>query len=99
MTVSTWSDEEANRLVATLHAQGVNRDIALEIYATRQLGLGYRESSLTRETRPEPGPVQAGDRAPDARADGVRLFDAFRGPHWTLLTVGTDTELPSLPVP
>ncbi|QDZ09500.1 bifunctional aldolase/short-chain dehydrogenase [Devosia ginsengisoli] len=39
MTVSTWSDEEANRLVATLHAQGVNRDIALEIYATRQLGL------------------------------------------------------------
>lgn len=39
MTVSTWSDKEANRLVTTFHAQGVNRDIALEIYATRQLGL------------------------------------------------------------
>lgn len=24
--------------------------------------------------------MRAGDRAPD----GVRLFDAFRGPHWTL---------------
>jgi len=39
MTVSTWSDEDARQLVAALDAQGVNRDIALEIYATRQLGL------------------------------------------------------------
>ncbi|MYS73290.1 pentachlorophenol monooxygenase, partial [Streptomyces sp. SID5926] len=22
--------------------------------------------------------------------DGVRLFDAFRGPHWTLLALGAD---------
>ncbi|MFJ3657890.1 FAD-dependent oxidoreductase [Streptomyces nigra] len=78
---------------------GVHRGEIRRGQATRQLGLGYRESSLTRETRPEPGPVQAGDRAPDARADGVRLFDTFRGPHWTLLTVGTDTALPPLPVP
>jgi hypothetical protein len=27
------------------------------------------------------------------------LFDAFRGPHWTLLTVGTDAPLPKLAVP
>ena len=40
---------------------------------------------------PAPGPVRAGDRAPDATIGGVRLFDAFRGPHWTLLTVGADT--------
>ncbi|MFG2954828.1 FAD-dependent monooxygenase [Streptomyces sp. NPDC048291] len=54
--------------------------------ATVQLGIGYRESSLTEETRANPGPVRAGDRAPDGRnADGVRMFDAFRGPHWTLL--------------
>ena len=31
--------------------------------------------------------------------DGVRLFDAFRGPHWTLLTVGEATATPPLPVP
>lgn len=31
--------------------------------------------------------VKAGarHRAPDGTVDGVRLFDAFRGPHWTLL--------------
>ncbi|MFD5334845.1 FAD-dependent oxidoreductase [Streptomyces hawaiiensis] len=56
--------------------------------ATRQLGLGYRQSSLTRETRTGPGPLRAGDRAPDGTVAGVRLFDAFRGPHWTLLALG-----------
>ncbi|MFF5520934.1 FAD-dependent oxidoreductase [Streptomyces coeruleorubidus] len=65
--------------------------------ATRQLGLGYRDSSLTRETRTTPGALRAGDRAPDGELDGVRLFDAFRGPHWTLVAVGT--EAPSLPEP
>ncbi|URM89892.1 FAD-dependent monooxygenase [Streptomyces sp. MRC013] len=58
--------------------------------ATRQLGLGYRTSSLTEETRGNPGPVRAGDRAPDATVNGLRLFDAFRGPHWTLLTADAD---------
>lgn len=62
--------------------------------ATRQLGLGYRESTLTRETRPTPDGLRAGDRAPDATVAGVRLFDAFRGPHWTLLAL--DTEAPDL---
>ncbi|MGV9245578.1 FAD-dependent oxidoreductase [Streptomyces sp. NPDC003710] len=58
--------------------------------ATHQLGLGYRTSSLTEETRGAPGPVRAGDRAPDGSVKGVRLFDAFRGPHWTLLAADTD---------
>jgi 2-polyprenyl-6-methoxyphenol hydroxylase-like FAD-dependent oxidoreductase len=59
--------------------------------ATRQLGLGYRESSLTEETRPAgTGRVRAGDRAPDAVVAGVRLFDAFRGAHWTLVALGTE---------
>ncbi|WP_369157910.1 FAD-dependent oxidoreductase [Streptomyces sp. R02] len=62
--------------------------------ATLQLDLGYRESSLSAETRTTPGPVRAGDRAPDGRVDGVRLFDAFRGPHWTLLALGTDAPEP-----
>ncbi|MFD5631731.1 FAD-dependent oxidoreductase [Streptomyces sp. NPDC127072] len=66
--------------------------------ATRQLGLGYRGCSLAVETRqglPEDA-LRAGDRAPDGVRGGVRLFDAFRGPHWTLLAVGTDTGLPDL---
>ncbi|MFB6644176.1 FAD-dependent oxidoreductase [Streptomyces chartreusis] len=63
--------------------------------ATRQLGLGYRESSLTAETRQAPAALRAGDRAPDGTLGGVRLFDAFRGPHWTLLAVGA--EAPELP--
>ncbi|MGW6790258.1 FAD-dependent oxidoreductase [Streptomyces chartreusis] len=65
--------------------------------ATRQLGLGYRESSLTTETRQAPAALRAGDRAPDGTLGGVRLFDAFRGPHWTLLAVGV--EAPELPGP
>jgi 2-polyprenyl-6-methoxyphenol hydroxylase-like FAD-dependent oxidoreductase len=65
--------------------------------ATRQLGLGYRDSSLTEETRAEGGEVRAGDRAPDGTLGDVRLFDAFRGAHWTLVAVGT--EAPKLPEP
>lgn len=60
---------------------------------TQQLGLHYRGGALSRELRAQPGAVRAGDRAPDARgrdAAGkpVRLFDAFRGPHFTLLGFG-----------
>ncbi|MGW7085615.1 FAD-dependent oxidoreductase [Streptomyces sp. NPDC054871] len=68
--------------------------------ATRQLGLGYRGSPLAVETRdglPEEA-LRAGDRAPDGPYAGGRLFDAFRGPHFTLLAVGTDAELPALGV-
>ncbi|MEV7941822.1 MULTISPECIES: FAD-dependent monooxygenase [unclassified Kitasatospora] len=69
--------------------------------ATQQLGLGYRESSLAEETRPAlpEGALRAGDRAPDGRRGGVRLFDAFRGPHWTLLAVGTESPLPQTACP
>ncbi|WP_406354917.1 FAD-dependent oxidoreductase [Streptomyces sp. NBC_00658] len=66
--------------------------------ATQQLGLGYRGCSLAVETReglPSEA-LHAGDRAPDGIRGGVRLFDAFRGPHWTLLAVGTDVDLPDL---
>jgi hypothetical protein len=62
--------------------------------ATRQLDLGYRDSSLALQTRTGEG-VQAGDRAPDAPVRGAagqptRLFSLFRGPHWTLLGCATD---------
>ena len=57
---------------------------------TLQLGISYRDSSLARDQRVFPGSVLAGDRAPDApfhdsAGKPVRLFDLFRGPHFTLL--------------
>ncbi|WP_305786274.1 FAD-dependent monooxygenase [Symbioplanes lichenis] len=60
----------------------------------RQLGLGYRGGPLAADHRPRPGEVRAGDRAPDALCHDtsgapVRIFDALRGPHWTLLCFGT----------
>ncbi|MFF3401724.1 FAD-dependent monooxygenase [Streptomyces sp. NPDC002659] len=62
--------------------------------ATMQLGLGYRGGPLASGSA---GALQAGDRAPDGPLPGGRrLFDLFRGPHFTLLAVGMDAELPLL---
>lgn len=69
----------------------------------QQLDLGYRGSSLcltaaTREDR-----LQPGDRAPDALMRGAggqrrRLFDLFRGTHWTLIGYETErADAPALP--
>jgi hypothetical protein len=57
---------------------------------TQQLRIGYREGPLSRDERTYPGRLRAGDRAPDARCEDEsgatrRLFDVFRGPHFTLL--------------
>lgn len=57
-----------------------------------QLDIGYPQSSLALE-HPERRGVSAGDRAPDAPIRGaagqpLRLFDIFRGVHWTLLGYG-----------
>ncbi|MGN6268484.1 MAG: FAD-dependent oxidoreductase [Sphingomonas sp.] len=61
----------------------------------RQLDLGYRESSLTAPGSIRTARVQVGGRAPDAPCRGhagqpTRLFDLFRGPHWTLLGWGAE---------
>jgi 2-polyprenyl-6-methoxyphenol hydroxylase-like FAD-dependent oxidoreductase len=69
---------------------GVHRGEVRRGAATVQLGLGYRESTLTQETRAAADTLRAGDRAPDATVEGVRLFDAFRGPHWTLVALGLE---------
>lgn len=55
----------------------------------QQLGLGYRGGPLSTGAA---GALEAGDRAPA----GCGLFDAYRGPHFTLLAVGTDAELPAV---
>jgi 2-polyprenyl-6-methoxyphenol hydroxylase-like FAD-dependent oxidoreductase len=59
----------------------------------RQLQLTYRGGPLARQVQGDDRSVQPGDRAPDARyrdraGKTGRLFDAFRGSHFTLLAVG-----------
>jgi 2-polyprenyl-6-methoxyphenol hydroxylase-like FAD-dependent oxidoreductase len=58
-----------------------------EVY---QLDIGYPESSLALERPERNGGILAGDRAPDAPIRGAggqprRLWELFKGPHWTLL--------------
>lgn len=67
---------------------------------TLQLALNYRDSSLSREDDLPATPLHAGDRAPDAplldrNGKPLRLFDIFRGPHFTLLSLGKH-DLPGL---
>jgi 2-polyprenyl-6-methoxyphenol hydroxylase-like FAD-dependent oxidoreductase len=65
-----------------------------------QLGIRYRTSPLSDEgpnaKRLERGAPRAGDRAPDApitdsESGAARLFDLFRGPHYTLLLFSGDS--------
>ena len=61
--------------------------------ATLQLGLNYRNSSLSSGQSSSSLSLAAGDRAPDAplldaRGGRIRLFDLFRGPCFTLLNIG-----------
>jgi 2-polyprenyl-6-methoxyphenol hydroxylase-like FAD-dependent oxidoreductase len=62
---------------------------------TLQLGITYRDGLLARDERRVPGNVRAGGRAPDAPCHDaagkpIRLFDIFRGPHFTLLVFDPD---------
>lgn len=64
---------------------------------TLQLGITYKEMSLSQTAGDITLPLSSGDRAPDAPgldADGntVRLFDYFRGPHFTLLRLFAGDE-------
>ena len=65
---------------------------------TSQLGITYRGGPLAPETGCGTTTLRPGDRAPDSicwdpnSGTDVRLFDLFRGPHWTVLAfAGTDT--------
>jgi 2-polyprenyl-6-methoxyphenol hydroxylase-like FAD-dependent oxidoreductase len=66
-----------------------------------QLNITYRDSRLARDLD-EATEIRAGDRAPDApciwaeSGEPVRLFDLFRGTHFTLLAF-SDRPAPLLP--
>ncbi|OWJ69253.1 FAD-dependent oxidoreductase [Inquilinus limosus] len=64
-----------------------------------QLDIGYPNSPVSVESPSHRDGVRAGDRAPDAPVAGAagqpsRLFQLFRGPHWTLLVNGQGAVAP-----
>ncbi len=75
---------------------------------TLQLGITYKEMSLSKQSGDVHLKIVSGDRAPDApglngQGTPTRLFDFFRGPHFTLLQLlggndkaATGDELPSM---
>ena len=95
---------EEERLPVAASVLGLSNALLAQAAATRhlvaprgaetlQLGIHYRNSGLAQDHRNAPGNVRAGDRAPDAPSlrDGdheYRMFDLFRGPHFTLLAFG-----------
>jgi hypothetical protein len=63
-----------------------------------QLDIGYPGSSLALAQPQRESVLRAGERAPDAPIQGrarqpTRLFELFKGPHWTLLGHGVEREL------
>jgi 2-polyprenyl-6-methoxyphenol hydroxylase-like FAD-dependent oxidoreductase len=69
---------------------------------SQQIGLNYRASSLSTHNSGD-SPLRAGDRAPDAplvdlAGKRTRLFDLYRGPHFTMLGFGGAAP-PPLPAP
>ncbi|MFF3392176.1 FAD-dependent monooxygenase [Streptomyces sp. NPDC002669] len=99
LPVAAWTlDVSSERLRATLEAikrPGGGLDTAITGQTTG-LDRGYRWSSLSPAGTVAIG-LRAGDRAPDApcrdtaTGEPVRLFEAFAGPHFTLLGFGPDT--------
>ncbi|SEC29380.1 FAD-dependent monooxygenase [Streptomyces sp. TLI_105] len=73
-----------------IHRAGAGGESTQRGAEVQQLGLGYRDSTLSVETRDglADDALRAGDRAPDGPCGEGRLFDLFRGPHFTLLGVG-----------
>ncbi|MGV9362161.1 FAD-dependent oxidoreductase [Amycolatopsis sp. NPDC003731] len=61
----------------------------------QQLSLTYRGGPLAPAGRDRTRTLQAGDRAPDADLPGARLFDTYRGPHFTLVAFGPEAAAAS----
>ena len=80
-------------VLAAIRESGGGVDAAASRELT-QLQLGYPWSRLSRDAASRPAGLRPGDRAPDAPCHDpftdtpTRLFDLFRGPHFTLLGLG-----------
>jgi len=90
-TLATSSD--GLRRIAEQFGAADSRGIAAGADHGHQLAIGYRFSSLSTRSVGVLGGPEPGDRAPDAlcrdAAGGpVRLFDVYRGPHFTVLGFG-----------
>lgn len=89
----------SSELYAGIERGGVSSVSSLKRGDTeRQLSLSYSGGPLAAPDAPSTTSLHVGDRAPDAPCTGShsvtpsgtinRLFDALRGPHFTLLTFG-----------
>ncbi len=80
-------------LASELYARTSDRPMAATVRGDeeRQLKLTYRGGPLSPESATPAEGVSSGDRAPDSPvlAGSRRLFDTFRGPHFTLLAIGS----------
>jgi hypothetical protein len=61
----------------------------------QQIALSYRGGPLAPSTAQHTATLHVGDRAPDAavhddQGASLRLFDLYRGPHFTALAIGGD---------
>ncbi|MGA7236358.1 MAG: FAD-dependent oxidoreductase [Bryobacteraceae bacterium] len=88
----------STRLYRQITSQ-IDEDKVRRDAVTLQLGITYKEMSLSRNCGSVDLKVTSGDRAPDApglnaKGEPIRLFDAFRGPHFTLLRLfGPDGQM------
>ena len=94
---------EEERLPVAASVLGITTRLSREFQArgrhlprnseTLQLGINYRYSSLSHQQNSSLDSLAPGDRAPDgplldSRGNRLRLFDLFRGPRFTLLSIG-----------
>jgi len=88
------TSERLDAVLAAIEKPGGGVD-AVATAELSQLTLGYRWSRLSCDATSRLSGLRAGDRAPDAPCRDprtgapVRLFDVFRGPHFTLLGLGS----------
>ncbi|GAA0590137.1 FAD-dependent monooxygenase [Kutzneria viridogrisea] len=95
---------EAERMPVAAHVLGLSTLLHQRNFRSgpapsiHQLDVTYRGGPLAVDDRADPGELRAGDRAPDGLLpDGTRLFDAFRGPHATVLAFGGTRETFAVP--
>jgi 2-polyprenyl-6-methoxyphenol hydroxylase-like FAD-dependent oxidoreductase len=97
LPIASWllniTSERLNAVLAAIREAGGGVDAVASPELT-QLQLGYRWSRLSRNAAGRSSGLLPGDRAPDAPCRDPftgaprRLFDLFRGPHFTLLGLG-----------